>query len=400
MNNTNEKDTLSAARYDGETYDNFDFSDEFASLAYDSIIHLLDGSEQIRRLDNGILIEPIGLSLSCTLQRMGESNGNYSAEMLFILDHDLFDEPLCEYTAGVGRTAEEAVVVGADQFTTVVLLSILAAFGCEGDHIVTSEYAGKTRIFRRSCNSTVYSIGAAVHEMQDLFGLVENVLPEYLGSKKAYWVKLFAYRCGDDMEYEARINGALMTELSARLKPYVETWDKSGVFHCEKQFVLLLDTGSSNDNPSISPEKIIALSEQAVELFGSVYDDNDEKYVFSKLKELCFGCGSLVQEIRALVPEIYTCALLGIKQGDGIRLMSGDAEIPLKKSQLRNYGYIEQGVLRYLGSNQPKDDFSLNVMQLGSVLSAVNEAVSNGAKFENIFLRELTLRVPTDYVLA
>ena len=80
--------------------------------------------------------------------------------------------------------------------------------------------------------------------------------------------------------------------------------------------------------------------------------------------------------------------------------MADDAEITLKKPQLREYGYIEQGVLRYLGSHQPKDEFSLNVMQLGSVLDAVNDAVANGAKLENIYLRELTLHVPSDFVLS
>lgn len=400
MNTLNEKDNYSAARYDGELYDHFDFSDEFASLAYDSIIHLLDGSEQVKRLDNGILFEPIGLSLSCSLQRMGESNGRFSAEMLFILDHELFDEPLCEYTAGVGKSAEEAVTVGADQFTSVVLMSIISAFGCKGDHIVSAEFAGKIRKFRRSCSSFVYSIGKAEHEMKDLFEIIEDSLPDYLGSKKAYWVKLFAYRCGNDMECEARINGALMNDLSNLLKPYVESWDSSGVFHCEKQFVLLLDTDLSREKEPISPEKIIALSEQAVDLFGSAFTEDDTMYVFAKLKEICAGCGSLAQEIRALVPEIYTCAILGIKQGDSIRLMADDAEITLKKPQLREYGYIEQGVLRYLGSHQPKDEFSLNVMQLGSVLDAVNDAVANGAKLENIYLRELTLHVPSDFVLS
>lgn len=399
MNDNNIHRDYSAARYDGETSDDFDFSDEFSSLAYDTMINLLEGSEKVKRLDNGIYLENIKLTISCTLQRMGEHNGNYSAEMLFILDHSLFDEPLCEYTAGTGHSADEAMVNGADQFVSVVLLSVISAFGCTGDHLVRSEFAGKTRFFRRSCTSLTYSIGKSDHEQKDMFEIIEKVLPQYLGSKRAYWVKLFAYRCGDDKEYEARINGACMPELSNMLKPYVQTWNADGTFHCEKQFVLLLDTDTTRDTTYVPPEKVISLTEQAVKLFGDAFDTEEAESAFNELKEHCSGCGSLSYEIRALVPEIYTCALLGIKQGDGIRLMIGESELRLKKTQLRNYGYIEQGVLRSLNAEQPSNDTAYNVMQLGSVMDAVKEAISNGAAYENIYLRELTLRVPRDYVL-
>ena len=80
-----EDNRTSSARYDG------DFTDEFAAIVYDDIMRRVNGLTDAKLYDDGIMFVKYQLTLSCTVQRIGESHGNYSAEMLYILTHQTFD---------------------------------------------------------------------------------------------------------------------------------------------------------------------------------------------------------------------------------------------------------------------------------------------------------------------
>ena len=71
-----------AARYDGEPEIEGDYTDEFAVIAYDTIVRCAADHAEAEYADNGIVFEKLGLTLSCSIQRIGEANDNYSAEML------------------------------------------------------------------------------------------------------------------------------------------------------------------------------------------------------------------------------------------------------------------------------------------------------------------------------
>ena len=77
----------------------------------------------------------------------------------------------------------------------------------------------------------------------------------------------------------------------------------------------------------------------------------------------------------------------------------GDASVVLKRSQLRNLGYIEQGVSQYLSENAPSREESVNIMRLSSLFDAVSEAIEDGADIGSITVNDMTLKVPEDYEL-
>ena len=394
-----EDNRTSSARYDGEPDTGGDFTDEFAAIVYDDIMRRVNGQTDARLYDDGIMFVKYQLTLSCTVQRIGESHGNYSAEMLYILTHPTFDEPLCEYASGIGSTAEEAIINGAEQFTAAVLLSIFSAFDSVGECSIVSEFAGRTRTFKCSDDPAVYVIGADFGGEPDMFGYIKSELPDYLGSKNAYWIKLYAVCYDGKISGEVRINGAVMFELSEKLRRYAMNWRDKNSFHSEKQFVLLLDKEPSGDVNFAPPELVIDITKHAIDLFTDVTDDESERRACAKLKELCGKWTQLTDEMFALIPDLFTCVLLGLKQGDGLKLHIGDALVKLKRSQLRDFGYIEQGVIQYLAENQVPDELAYNVMCMGSVMDAVSTAVSNGAELERIGIKELTAFLPGNYEL-
>ena len=390
---------VSSARYDGEPDTQGDFTDEFAAVAYDAIARRLDDRLEYRVYDDGIMFDKYRLTLSCTIQRIGESKGHFSAETLYMLNHSLFDEPLCEYCSGVGSTAEEAIINGASQFASSVLLSVFSAFDSTGDSCLVSEFGGKTRIFKLSDEAPVHVLGEEFTEYPDLYSVVDTEIPNYLGSKKAYWIKLYAV-CFDDMiSTEVRINGAVMHDLSDKLREYAMSWQDKKSFHSEKQFILLLDTNENEDREYPSAELVISLTKEGIELLSGIHDEKSDRAAVEKLKKLCGKWERLAYEIRALVPELYTCEMFHLDRGDVLKLRFGSDLVELKRSQLRNFGYIEQGILQFISEFQPSDEFSLSIVNLSTTIGIISDAINSGLGFEDIAVRELIVAVPENYEL-
>ena len=390
---------ISSARYDGEPDTKGDFTDEFAAVAYDAIARKLDNSFDIKVYDNGLMFEKYNMSLSCTIQRIGEKGGRYSAETLYMINHQIFDEPLCEYSFGIGSDSEEAIINGANSFADTVLRSVFSAFDSSGDSCLVSEFAGKTRVFTLSDEAPVQVIGEKYDEFPDLYSLVDAEIPNYLGSKKAYWLKLFVVAFDNMIHAEVRINGAVMYGLSEKLRDYAKNWKSIKTFHQEKQFLLMLDKNENNDRDYPSPELVISLTQKGIELLSEIRDEESSRHVLEKLKQLCGKWDRLAYEIRALAPELYTCKLFHLKQSDDIRLRFGNTPIMLKRSQLRNFGYIEQGVVQYLTEYEPDEEASLSLVNLSTAIEVMSNAIENGVALENIGLIELVVDVPDNYEL-
>lgn len=392
-----EQRSLISARYDGEAVINGDTSDEFASVAYDVIMERLSDELAPCRFNDRIDIQKYGMNISCTVQRLVENKESFSAEMLFFVTHELFDEPLCEYFHGLGANTSDAVRSCAVQFAVTTLYSIISALNAGENSSLTSEFCGRERTFRYSETSNTYSIGPCDHEQVELFSLIKKDLPAYLGSKKAYWLKLYAVCYDGQVNCEVRINGAVMNTLTKKLFAYTSLWKNRKSFHSEKQFILLIDPDDDNSRQHIQPEKVIKLTRQAVRILGAVTDEDSHASAMKQLRIICAPHKTLAHELRAMIPEIFTCLLLDIKQGDDLKLMLGDAEVVLKKTQLRIYGYIEQGIRSFLSDGEPPKELAMNILRISSLFVAVNNAVNDGAELSEIFVNEMKFKYPADY---
>lgn len=387
-------------RYDGEPAGNHETPLEDLEIIYDEIIRK---ENEAMRTKTGIAYPSAGLELSCIIQRISTGqNGRYSVEMLFVMTHALFDEPLCEYTAGLGDSKEAAMRTGAEQFCSVILLPVLSALGCTEGHRIETELDGKKLIFRRPCNNMMFSMGVKNPAAKDLWEIVEKEIPQYLGTKNAYWIKLYACCYDGELNCEARINGAVFPELTRKLDEYVLGWEDRQNFHSEKEFLLLLredwEAQSSKEQIERSSEEVKAITVQAVEALSAVVDEATEETAMKKLYALSGGDKNFLWELQSFIPEIYTFLCLNLANADGLLLnRDGKEALAVKKSQIRNYGYIEQGIQRYLQEMNPDREASLNVMCLSAVFRAVNQAVQKGSKIEDLHFPQMIYNAPQDY---
>ena len=281
-----------------------------------------------------------------------------------------------------------------------MLYSVISVLDSRDEQrVIVSEFAGLTRRFRCPNENRVYCIGAPQGKPVPLFDIVSKLIPDYLGSKNAYWVKLYAVCYDDTTDCEVRINGAVMNGLSELMYKYADTWPDKKTFHSEKQFVLLVSGDERSGREYTSPETVIALTKSAAKMLSSVDSEESDIQATAAIESMCREHGDLGYELRALIPEIYTCTLFDLRQGDDVRLRMGDASVVLKRSQLRNLGYIEQGVSQYLSENAPSREESVNIMRLSSLFDAVSEAIEDGADIGSITVNDMTLKVPEDYEL-
>ncbi|MBR6045322.1 MAG: hypothetical protein IKP47_06785 [Ruminococcus sp.] len=385
---------ISAARYDGEPETEGDFTDDFTKLACDIVLSLINSRFGGKRISDGIYITEYDLKVACTVQRVTEKKGHFSVELLFFVFHESFDVPLCEYVAGLGNTIDEAIGRAAMQFESVVLESIMSCFGSDGSRSVTSEFCGVSRSFRCSSYAPTLTTGEPSHQQIELFSLIEPYLSEYLGVKKAYWIKLIAMCADDEINCEVRINGAVMQGLSERICDYVSEWKDKKSFCTEKQFMMLLDSSGTRSEPPFDASAVMTVTETAIGLFGESLSAEEDAINKAFLDSVFSKYGPLSEIVFMMLPDVYTMMLFGIYCGDDIRLMIGDIESLIKKSQLSVFGYMQQAVERFLNSKRPSRDYSMNILRRSRLYHDIDNEIKNGAVPEEVYYTEIMLDYP------
>lgn len=387
------KNKKESVRYDGEASISEETSKENLDIIYDEIVSKGNGA---KRVEDGIWYDNTGLHISCVIQRMSGNEGRYSSEMLFIINHELFDEPLCEYVAGLGDCEPSAMRSGAEQFVGVILLPVLSAFGCTGENFVKAEVDGETYVFHRACTETVYSIGAENAERRNHWEIIEKEIPEYLGTKNAYWIKIYACCIDGAPNCEVRINGAVFPELTKKVDEYVASWSNQADFHSEKSFFLLIKEEKSKNEPD--SELVKELTMETIDNLLTAQNEDEEKKARAELYLMCNKDISLLWELETFTPEIYTFIAYNLKNSDSIKICrQGKPDISVKKSQIRTYGYIEQGVCRYIREKNPSWQKSLQIMCRSAVFNALNNAVNAGSKVEDLYFPEMIYNAPDTY---
>ncbi len=396
-----ENDQLSTARYDGLSLCFSDSPDEFTDIAYRAIIDEVSAFADAEISGNDILFPKYELTLNCTVQKIDELKNCYSADIFFYLSHPLFDEPLCEFASAIGSDVKQAITNASVQFIKVVLTGVFSTFETGKGLEIKTDFAGKARTFSSSFRHPILISGTKENKDFDMLALFTDELSRYFGSKKAYWVSLFAMCSNGKVNCDVRINGTAMTDLSYKLYLMANNWKNKNVFHYQKQFALFLSDDRTVDDSLPSAKEIIGLTKKALDVFATPDDEYVESDIHSELSVLCRGNKDLAAELEVLVPEFYLIKMMQIRLGDSVKLKLNDSVIELgfKRTQLRKLGYVEQGVMQYLEENELSPEESFRILVRSSFYDSVGDAIDKGIDTKQIYIKELLFNVPDDYEL-
>lgn len=343
-----------------------------------------------------LLFRDHDLHFTVEFGQMQAANGAFNVQILLIARHPFFDEDLVESVAGLGRTPDDAIRTAAENICTGVIPCILSAFRCDAPETIETSLMGVTHRFHLPC--TVVTSHAGMGEPDDLWAIVRDAVPQYLGTKRVYWIKLFAACLNGIPECEARVNGMLCPDLADMLvKHAIRHKDEAG-FRADKVFVVLIQDAATYTPCPFTKQDAGELAFRAFRLFQNIHDEESAHKTHLTIVESA-RTRDLGMEMVAFLPEIVAHTVIQYRDSESLMpvVNHGKPDVELKKTQVRSYGYIEDAVFQYLHKQQPSQDEIKQLLAVSSKFHALSQAIEAGSKLEDLRLSQLVYFVDEYY---
>ena len=334
-----------------------------------------------------------GLVVSADPVKMQKNGDTWTARVLFFLRHNWFDETMVLPVTCTGTTPDAAMKAAAEQFADVYLPSLLDSFMNESAYRMDAELP-ETHSFRVPADRRTYHTGAG--EPADLWNEIADLMPRYLGTKRAYWIELRTRSGGGTARAEVRVNGMVCHRPGDILLGKMMR-QADAPFRSDRQFVLLLQHAQTLAECPYDKQKVGDLTFRAMRIFQNI-QDQDSRDAMTEAVQSLTSVPALGEELVTLIPEIVAEMTAGLPANDGLIAMKPDgSRIRLNRSQLRSYGYIEDAVFQYLQKQKPSQEDIFQLLSMSARFRAVNEAVQKQIPVEEFRMSELVYRVGEDY---
>lgn len=325
----------------------------------DAVLKALDEKLNGSTLYDGCIIMPRGFTIDVKIGRRDEKDGIKLVQVVFLVSHDDFDEPIIDPVDAQGKDEAEAVHMAVEIFYGGLWHPLDQSMYKKNPIEVPVQFLGQQYVFDMYAQSIV-RIGVDDKQPTMLVAIIQNEIPKYLGSKKYYWLRIYLAKHKDRQIIEVRVNGSVCNELGEKFRPYVDTWDASEHFMCEKQYGIFVQRGA--DPCPYKKEVYTNAGKFALEKMVKIQNREDYEAMAKELDEVV-GDKSVAAEVRIFIPEILAKLTLGYQEGDSLFLIEGDdnseegtSKIEFRKTQLRSYFYLQQVILEYLNTRPPQED--------------------------------------------
>ncbi|MBO4877918.1 MAG: hypothetical protein J5501_07935 [Ruminococcus sp.] len=366
---------------------------------FDPLKYVADRFDGAEFADNTVTFPEYGLKITLRAGEPSQINSSYTIQLIYILEHEYFEEKMTESVAGFGDTLYAAMKMGAESFCTGVLHFILIALKCEGEDTVTAKVMNDEQVFRVPCTMGMFHVGEQFMTGGDFWHLLRDEITGYLGKKKAYWIKLYAAWAGDHLTCEARINNIMYPELTEALRKVVKKPAQPIPYGADKQFILLIQKDDTYQPAPYTQDQVKDLVYDTIERMKEI--DSSESYtaVTNAVFNDC-PVKSLAREMITFIPEIYCCVVLNTGERDSIIAHDDDTDTnwEMKRSQLRGYGWIDGAVYRYIREKAPSKEDNMKILGISSRFKAAYQAITQGAKLEDLVFGEMMYRIDKDYI--
>ena len=302
---------------------------------------------------DGCIIMRGGYTIEVSLGRREEKEGIQLIQFIFVVRNDDFDEPLIDPIDAQGQTEEDAAKMASEIFYGSVWHPIDQASQKKNPIQVSVNYLMQHYDFDMYCQSVVRIGVPETKKPTVLLNYIKSEIPKYLGSKKYYWIRIYLAKLRERRIIEIRVNGSVCNQLSKYFEPYLDSWEESDKFICEKQYGFFVQ--HEDDKCPFKKEVVTDAAKAAIEMMVKIKNREDYAAMAAKLEEMT-GNKSVAAEVRIFIPEIFAKLTLGYHEGDSLFVMQDDSSIEIKKTQLRSYFYIQQVILEYLATRPPKED--------------------------------------------
>jgi len=349
-------------------------------------------------LYDNCIIMPKGYTIDVQVGNKEERGAIKLIQFIFIVKNDEFDEPLIDPVDAQGATESDAAKMASDIFYAGLWHPIDMAINKKNPAPVSVDFLRQHYDFEMYCQSVV-RIRAGEQPKQPvlLAKYLMSELPKYIGSKKYYWVRIYLAKLfvpgneetGQEPKtkkmIEVRVNGSVCPQLGDLLIPYIDSWEDTEGFACEKQYVIFVQR--DEDKCPFDKETVMTAAQECLKSMVKIESQDDYIALAKKLEEMT-GNNGLASEIRIFIPEILAKLTLGYREGDSLFLLEGEGDdqkqIEFKKTQLRSYFYLQQAILEFLGTRPPQEDVRkivVNSVAFREMMKVQKQLTDQGKQF-------------------
>lgn len=307
-----------------------------------------------------------------------------------------------EISAAMGSNRKTAIGMAQGDFMFGMMETIQALMNDENAEEFDSDFNGLHKWKLYIGNIVAMSNEVAVNDMKMYWNVLKDELAKRLGNQEICYIKIYAANGGDGkfVTGECRINNSRIDSLSEIIEDMAKNW-KNKKFASHKQFFILKqDKETLKDYPYTNTDIYDAV-EKSLMLYEKVMNDGREDLYFDVLKEF-LGDTSLAQDIYNFIPEIFAeFAIEEVRFSEKVQMNHRGNVRTFYKSQLATYYPVMNGAAAVLGKNVLKDTQRVfeSLLKSSASFNAVNNALDDGSKLENLILTDILFNVTDDYVL-
>ncbi len=306
-----------------------------------------------------------------------------------------------EISSALGQDKKTAVGMAQGDFMFGIMETVQAMINDVNAREFDSDFNGLHRWKLYIGNIVAMGKEVPVDDVEIYWNVLKDEFSKRLGNHDICYIKIYAANSGDGfVTGECRINNNKIDSLSEIVEDMAKQW-KNKKFASHKQlFILKQDKETLKDYPYTNADIYDAV-EKSLILYEKVMNDGKEDLYLQVLNEF-LGDKSLAQDIYNFVPEICAeFAIEDVRFSEKVQFNFRGSTRTFYKSQLATYYPIMNGVARLLDGNTLKNTQRVfeNLLYSSASFNAVNNALNDGSKQENLILTDMFFNVTDDYLL-
>jgi hypothetical protein len=330
-----------------------------------------------------IRVEQLGVTIRPKVSEIRHTEDKCMVHIQYAIEQELFDEPVLEGLAGIGKTLKGAVALSVYNFITIALCGMRK---CVHKNYMTefkSEFQGKEHIWHvsDSCASVLNDKAddpenEELQKYWEVWEVLKNYMPKFVGGKKTYWLNIYCAKREDGVTIgEVRLNNRPCRELSNIFSEAAQNFPDDGGLKSLKRFYYITQDDSTYEPYPLTMQEVEEATYQTLSILEECVKEERYHEYHKKVRE-AVSDKFLAMELLAFIPEI--CARgaysdVGYAEYIGIRKPS-DKEMELVSlSQFTSYYWIEKILVKALTTGKMSRDLYMTCISLSGTFRAVGE---------------------------
>ena len=296
--------------------------------------------EECEIRDNTLFIPEYSLSIR---PQITKSDSNM-AVINYYLYSENWDREIFECSASMGENRKQALSLAEQGFIFGIMSGIKYMMKDEFFKEIKTEFNGSHSW--KMYSSDIVAMGDVPETINpsEIWGIIENEIPKYLGNQKISYIKVFAAKNKDDITGECRINDEPIKELGELIAQYISKWNTEN-FGLKKQFFFAVQDDKTYIPYPYTEEQIEKFVLETADMFEKVETEKDLDDMLQNFGDK-IGDYDLAEELMGFIPEICAeRAFPNINYPEKVIIYMGEnKKIEVNKSQIASYYMIKKAV--------------------------------------------------------